>query len=1412
MLGVRLGTGPPPPPSSTVTDVERKLNRSSEVEINASLMSRDELIELGKKLVVMAPKITSLKILCVPKGVTWSTYHYSHMQDRRSHEQYVFATPEHKTAVKVASANVQHHLVRVGFYKAICSVLRRAPIHELVLGLRFSESGYVMLGEALAASKTLRRLSFAGSHMGLQRLQWLKPGLTANNSLEELDLTACGLGDVAAQCVAAVIKSHADRRQSLVFDEQLRLYPDASGLVPQHAAHLAFAGQLRAIAASVDERCGGLLHLELAENKMTDRCARFLRTALSYDRRLIFLSLRANKLSAEAEAEFISLMKEHQALLRVDLRQNADPQLGILKLKRRVAPRIFSAALGFQPNPLAPLPGSPALTETSMPLWALRDELPQSLGPTPMASPAARPVPGRPGYLPTFATGAGAGGAMVAAGGMGLAAGGGPAAGYAPGSPSRMSTVSWGDAHLLTRGSPRHILMAARQAAAAGVGTAQDPSAAAAAAAPGSAPPGYGGAAVDPQQLQLQQLQQDATEAARRRAASAGQNAALAYEDGGVGVAGADGDGVVEMARQRSLSAPVSPLPRAANWFAGAAQDGGAGAGPSAGSGAGDGRARAPDMFGSVSPRSAPPASPRGIAAAAGGGGRDLGRVPTFSLHEAPAAGAGEQQQQWQQQQQGQGAPWMAPREASLAGDVPLGLDPNQLFAQGQGQGQGQAPWQGGAAAAGPGGGGSVFPERRETTLSGWDDSAGAGGGFGTGGAPPVAPALVAAAQAAAAAARGAGPAAGGAADAASYGGEGAASGPQLWPMLTLASMLPPHASTAGRVEQALDKAAATMAVAAGQAPLQMPLPGMPTVTAMQQQQAGPPPMGSFPPQSALLQRQYQQLQQQQQQQYQAGQVPQLLSQGPYAMSPPPAARPLGAPVTRAPGGVASPPRGLGYGFPGAGVPGGGAAHPAWLAPPPAPPAFAGGAALPRSLGLSALQQPFTAAGQHPQVLVRPAQPPPAPSAAALRAAAAAAAMGHPGGLSALLAAPPRTSAIPGTPPRAAAAKQQQEQLQQLQQLQQQIQQLLLRSGGGAAAAEVSDAARQAAFLSMLHRERMAAPPGQQQADYNYLFTGPAPGQQQQQPYPQVQPYQQQPYPQLGGPDAPPLPAHQYLHQQLDPASYPFYYHGAAGGAGGGSGGGGGRSPASTRRSGSRSRSPGRGRVAGRSRSKSSSRSRSRGAARRSRSGSRSRSGGRKSSRGRGRTGRRLRAKRKGGRAGRRSRSPPAELLSATHPDALLVLERALLEMAAEVDRLEAEAAVTAALQAQEEAEAARLAAEAGAQTSPGQGRGRDGKGRKAGRHKQTQTSTRRERSKSRERKAAAAAKAKARRKEEELAKRRVEEDAAEALRRRIASLSSVKAYAGSARGGGINVNTIISQLDRWCSLCDDALLQPQPK
>lgn len=52
----------------------------------------------------------------------------------------------------------------------------------------------------------------------------------------------------------------------MAFDQQLREYPDAS-LHPD-AARAAHASRMRAIAKTVDERCGGLLHLELAENKV----------------------------------------------------------------------------------------------------------------------------------------------------------------------------------------------------------------------------------------------------------------------------------------------------------------------------------------------------------------------------------------------------------------------------------------------------------------------------------------------------------------------------------------------------------------------------------------------------------------------------------------------------------------------------------------------------------------------------------------------------------------------------------------------------------------------------------------------------------------------------------------------------------------------------------------------------------------------------------------------------------------------------------------------------------------------------------------------------------------------------------------------------------------------------------------
>lgn len=61
---------------------------------------------------------------------------------------------------------------------------------------------------------------------------------------------------------------------------------------------------------------------------------------------MVLLSLRGNKLSHAIEPDFIGLMKDHKALLRVDLRQN-DPgsDMGILKVGGRLPMSLKSAQL-----------------------------------------------------------------------------------------------------------------------------------------------------------------------------------------------------------------------------------------------------------------------------------------------------------------------------------------------------------------------------------------------------------------------------------------------------------------------------------------------------------------------------------------------------------------------------------------------------------------------------------------------------------------------------------------------------------------------------------------------------------------------------------------------------------------------------------------------------------------------------------------------------------------------------------------------------------------------------------------------------------------------------------------------------------------------------------------------------------
>lgn len=55
-------------------------------------------------------------------------------------------------------------------------MLTRGSPSELVLGARMSESGNKALARALAANHSLRKLSFAGSHMGEERLEVCERG------------------------------------------------------------------------------------------------------------------------------------------------------------------------------------------------------------------------------------------------------------------------------------------------------------------------------------------------------------------------------------------------------------------------------------------------------------------------------------------------------------------------------------------------------------------------------------------------------------------------------------------------------------------------------------------------------------------------------------------------------------------------------------------------------------------------------------------------------------------------------------------------------------------------------------------------------------------------------------------------------------------------------------------------------------------------------------------------------------------------------------------------------------------------------------------------------------------------------------------------------------------------------------
>ena len=302
--------------------------------MNVGAMSPSDFMAFVERLAGHARRVSSLKLIVMPRGIGFSQYALDAEQDPRAVRGKILLSEWHQDGVNLASATVQNKKCRIVFYTALLNIFLTSDIIELEIGMRLTSAGYRTLSSALARNVTLKKLSFRGSHMRDGLLALLQPGLEANNSLEVLDLTACSLSDRSATLLASIIKSHTERRIVLGFHDHLRTYPDLS-LAPRDS-EFRYRRELQQLAKGVDEQCGGLVHLELAENLITDRGVSDLCASLSFDRRLAMLGLRSNKVTQASEETIIELMKDHRALARVDLRQNGSKKddLGILKLAK----------------------------------------------------------------------------------------------------------------------------------------------------------------------------------------------------------------------------------------------------------------------------------------------------------------------------------------------------------------------------------------------------------------------------------------------------------------------------------------------------------------------------------------------------------------------------------------------------------------------------------------------------------------------------------------------------------------------------------------------------------------------------------------------------------------------------------------------------------------------------------------------------------------------------------------------------------------------------------------------------------------------------------------------------------------------------------------------------------------------
>jgi len=297
------------------------------IQANLQTMTQDEILKFFVKVSNKCDKIDAVRLTCIPKefDIPW---------DQRNDPnctipEYKYGKRRHRMLAREKADLLLGDLLRSKFTTMVKEVmLQDHAIHTLELGVTMSDSGLAMLSDALSENESIERFSLCGSCIGNHGLTMLKDGLMANKSLKELDLTGCALTDLGAKVVVSILKAHSTNRGNHFWREMLREYPnDNEGNMKQRIFERTKAQVQSKVAVSE----GGLLLLELRENKVTDEGAHMIFDAVMYDMRIVLLSIRKNKIGVDWQEHFAALLREHPSLQQVDLRGNRSSYMGLLR-------------------------------------------------------------------------------------------------------------------------------------------------------------------------------------------------------------------------------------------------------------------------------------------------------------------------------------------------------------------------------------------------------------------------------------------------------------------------------------------------------------------------------------------------------------------------------------------------------------------------------------------------------------------------------------------------------------------------------------------------------------------------------------------------------------------------------------------------------------------------------------------------------------------------------------------------------------------------------------------------------------------------------------------------------------------------------------------------------------------------